>query len=129
MLGFHSRDSDSSQLHWGSGIAKVFFFFFFLINLFYFIYLLFLAALGLRCCTRDFSSCHERGSTLHCGARSSHCGGFSCCRAWALGAQASVVVQHAGLVAPWHVGSSQTRAGTHVPCIGKIGRASCRERV
>ena len=33
-------------------------------NLFYFIlfiYILFLAALGLRCCTRAFSSCGERG--------------------------------------------------------------------
>ena len=39
-----------------------------------FIYL-FLAALG-----------------LCCGAWASHCGGFSCCRAWALGAWASVVV-------------------------------------
>ena len=29
-------------------------------NLFYFIYL-FLAALGLRCCVRAFSSCSERG--------------------------------------------------------------------
>ena len=38
------------------------------------------------------------GATLHCGAwashcvRASHCGGFFCCRAWALGAWASVVV-------------------------------------
>ena len=32
---------------------------FFLINLF--IYLLFLAALGLRCCVRAFSSCGEQG--------------------------------------------------------------------
>ena len=39
--------------------------------------LIFLSALGLRCC-----------------AWASHCGGFSCCRAWALGAQASVVVAH-----------------------------------
>ena len=31
------------------------------INLFIFIYLLFLAALGLCCCTRAFSSCGERG--------------------------------------------------------------------
>ena len=29
---------------------------------------------------------------LRCGVRASHCGGFSCCRALALGAQASVVV-------------------------------------
>ena len=42
-----------------------------LINLFY----LFLAVLGLCCC-----------------ARASHCGGFSCCRAQALGARAPVVV-------------------------------------
>ena len=32
------------------------------------------------------------GATLHCGARASHCGGFSGCGAWALGAWASVVV-------------------------------------
>ena len=31
---------------------------------------------------------------LCCGAWASHCGGFSCCRAWALGMQASVVVAH-----------------------------------
>ena len=34
------------------------------------------------------------GTTLHCGARASHCGGFSCCGAQALGAQASVVAAH-----------------------------------
>ena len=32
------------------------------------------------------------GATLRCGARASHCSGFSCCRARALGTQASVVV-------------------------------------
>ena len=32
------------------------------------------------------------GATLRCGAQASHCGGFSCCAARALGAQASVVV-------------------------------------
>ena len=48
-----------------------------------FIYL-FMAALGLRCCTRAFSSCGA-GATLPCGARDSHCGGFSCLRALALG--------------------------------------------
>ena len=31
------------------------------------------------------------GYTPRCGARASHCGGFSCCRARALGTQASVV--------------------------------------
>ena len=32
------------------------------------------------------------GATLRCGAQASHCGGFSCCGARALGARASVVV-------------------------------------
>ena len=32
------------------------------------------------------------GATLPCGAQASHSSGFSCCRAWALGAWASVVV-------------------------------------
>ena len=43
---------------------------------------------------------------LRCGARASHCGGFSCCRARALGAWASVVValglSSCGLRAPEH---------------------------
>ena len=30
-------------------------------------------------------------ATLRCGARASHCSGFSCCRAWVLGVRASVV--------------------------------------
>ena len=34
------------------------------------------------------------GATLRCGARASHCGGFSCCGAPALGVWASVVVAH-----------------------------------
>ena len=48
------------------------------------------------------------GATLHCRVRASHCSGFSCCGAWALGAWASVVVAHglqsAGsvVVAPGH---------------------------
>ena len=61
-------------------------FLFFLIGLYLlFIYFLSLAALGLCCCTRAFSSCGERAS---------HCGGFSCCGAWTLGTQASVAVAH-----------------------------------
>ena len=47
-----------------------------------FIYL-FLVVFGLHCCARAFSSC---------AAQASHCSGFSCCKARALGAQASVVV-------------------------------------
>ena len=74
-------------------------------------------------------------TTLHCGARASHCGGFSCCGAQALGMWASVVVvhglqqlRHTGLVAPWHVGSSWTRSQTCVPCIGRWILNHCATR-
>ena len=39
----------------------------------------------LHCCARAFSSCGEQGLLSSWGAQASHCGGFSCCRAWALG--------------------------------------------
>ena len=52
---------------------------------------LFLIALGLHCCMLAFSSCREWGLLSRCGVLASHCGGFSSCRARALGAPASVV--------------------------------------
>ena len=64
--------------------------FFLKIDLFIYLFILFLAALGLHCCAQAFSSCGEW--RLLFGARASHCGGFSCCGAWTLGARASVVV-------------------------------------
>ena len=57
-----------------------------------FIFLIFLAALGLRCCARAFSSCSEQGLLFVAASGASHCSGFSCCRAQALGGRASVVV-------------------------------------
>ena len=78
---------------------------------------LFMAALSLRCCIRAFSSC---------GVRSSHCGGFCCCRAWALEhagfSTCSTWAQQlwcTGLDTPGHVGFSQTRNQTSVPCIAR----------
>ena len=70
---------------------------------------LFLAVLGLCCCARASSS-----------VRTSHCGGFSCCGAQALGLRGLVVVFHElqntgsvvvvhGLSYPMDVESSQTR--------------------
>lgn len=61
----------------------------------------------------------KAGAALHSSAQAYHCGGFSCCRAWTLGARASVVaacsLQSKGsvvwrwdLAAPQHVGSSRT---------------------
>ena len=48
-----------------------------------------LAVLGLRCCSSLFflPLCLQQGGAS-CGAWASHCRGFSCCRAWALGQMA-----------------------------------------
>ena len=46
---------------------------------------LFMTALGLRCCTRAFSKCGQRGLLYSCSILASHCSGFACCRAQALG--------------------------------------------
>ena len=89
---------------------------FFFLNLF--ILFLFLAVLGLRFCARPFFSCGKWGPTLHRGVRASQYRGLSCCRAQAPDVQA----QYFWLTDPaarWHVGSSQTRARTRVPCIGR----------
>ena len=62
------------------------FYFLKLINLFIFgLHWVFIAVHGLSLVA---------GASLHCSVRASHCGGFSCCRAWALGTRASVVVAH-----------------------------------
>ena len=52
---------------------------------------LFLAVLGLYCWVDVNSSCDEMGATL-LQWEASHCGGFSCCGAWALGHRPSVDV-------------------------------------
>ena len=43
---------------------------------------------------RAFSSCSEQGLLSGCGARASHCTGFSCRRAGAVGVRASGAVVH-----------------------------------
>ena len=78
------------------------------VKVFFLIYLficLFLAALGLRFFAQAFSSCGERGLlfVVVCGLLIAVAS--LCCRAWALGAQASVVVAR-GLQQLWHVGFS-----------------------
>ena len=99
-----------------------FFFFFFYIYLF-----LFLAVLGLRFCARAFSSCGERGPLLTAVRRP-------------LTIAASLAAEHRlqtrrlsscgsrGPAAPQHVGSSQTRARTRVPCIGRQILNHCATR-
>ena len=63
-------------------------------NLFFklFIYL-FMVVLGLHC-PQAFSSCGKWRLLSSYGTGAFHCSGFSCCRAQALGSQASVVVAH-----------------------------------
>ena len=67
------------------------------------------------------------GATLHRSARASHCRGLSCCGAQAPDAQAQQLWL-TGPAAPRHVGSSQTRARTRVPCIGRQVLNHCATR-
>ena len=88
-----------------------------------------LAVLGLCCCMKAFSSCAKWGLLSSCGAQTSHCGGFSSCRAQARGSPASVVVActgsrvqaqelwHMSLIAPWHVESSWLLLLSRFSCV------------
>ena len=82
-------------------------------------------ARSLLLCPGFLSSCCELGLLCR-GAWASHCGGFSCCRARALNAWASVAavcrLSNRGaqaLASLRHVESSCTRDRIHVPCIGR----------
>ena len=67
------------------------------------------------------------GATLHRGARASHYRSLSCWGAQAPDAQAQQL-RLTGPAAPWHVGSSQTRARTRVPCTGRQILNHCATR-
>ena len=139
---------------------------FFKINLFTYLFIYTFGCVGSLLLHVGFLQLRRAGAALCCGAWASHCGGFSCCRARALGAWASVVgacrlqsagsvvvahclsscgsqalehrlsscgtraqqLWHTGLVAPWHVGSSWTRARTRVPCTGRRILNHCATR-
>ena len=104
------------------GIQEIFFgffqkFFFFLIYLFLFIIYFWLCWVFVS--VRGLSlQLRQAGATLHHGAQASLYRGLSCCGAQAPDAQAQQLWLM-GLVAPRHVGSSQTRARPRVPCIGR----------
>ena len=57
-----------------------------------FIYLFIYGCIGSLLLHAGFLQLQRAGAILCCGARASHCGGFPCCRAQALGTRASVVV-------------------------------------
>ena len=67
------------------------------------------------------------GATLHRGARASHQRGPSHCGAQAPDAQAQQLWL-TGPAAPRHVGSSQTRVRTHVPCTSRQTPNHCATR-
>ena len=85
--------------------------------------ILYLAALG-PCCCRGLSLVAVSGghAALPCRAQASQCSGFSRSRARAR------LLWWSGLVASWHVGSSQTRDRTHAPCIGRQSLVHCTTR-
>ena len=97
----------------------------------------FLVVLRFCCCWQVFSSWGYWGLLSSCGARTSHCGDFSCC-----GALASVSVAHRfsrwgmqvqylwgkGLAAPRHVESSQSGDQTRTPYIGRQTLIHCATR-
>ena len=85
-----------------------------------------MAVLGLRFCARAFSSCGKWGP-LFIAVRGPLTIAASRRGAQAPDAQAQQLWL-TGQVAPRHVGSSQTRARTRVPCIGRQTPNHCATR-
>ena len=98
----------------------------FIFNLFIY-YLFIFGCVGSSFLCEGFLQLWQAGATLHRGARSSHYRGLSCCGAQAPDTQAQQLWL-TGPVAPRHVGSSQTRARTRVPCIGRQILNHCATR-
>ena len=92
-----------------------------------FIYLFIYGCVGSSFLCEGFPQPRQAGATLHRSARASHHRGLSCCRAQAPDAQAQQLWLM-GPVAPRHVGSSQTRARTPVPRIGRRILNHCATR-
>ena len=93
-----------------------------------FIYLLFIfGCAGSSFLCEGFPQLRQAGATLHRRARASHHRGLPYCGAQAPGAQAQQLWL-TGVAAPRHVGSSQTRARTRVPRIGRQTLNHCATR-
>ena len=86
-----------------------------------------MVVLGLRFCARALSSCGKRGPLFIAVRGPSHYRGLSRCGAQAPDAQAQQLWLM-GPAAPRHVVSSQTRARTRVPCIGRQTLNHCTTR-
>ena len=104
-----------------------FFVLFFLFVLFI-IYLLFIfGCVGSSFLCEGPLQLRQAGATPHHGAWASHHRGLPCCGAQAPDAQAQQLWL-TGPAAPRHAGSSQTRARTRDPCIGRQTRNHCATR-
>ena len=101
--------------------------FFFFFKFYLFSYLFIYGCVGSSFLCEGFLQLRQAGATLHCGARASRYRGLSCCGAQAPEAQAQSLWL-TGPVAARHVGSSQTRARTRVPCIGRQTLNHCATR-
>ena len=101
--------------------------FFFFLNKFIYLFIYFFGCVGSSPLCGGFLQLRRAGTTLHRGARASHRRGLSCCGAQAPDAQAQQLWP-TGPVAPRHVGSSQTRARTRVPCTGRQTPNHCATR-
>ena len=89
-------------------------FFFFNIYLFIFIF----GCVGSLFLCEGFLQLWQAGATLHRGAQASHYRDLPYCGAQAPDVQAQQLWL-TGPVAPRHAGSSETRARTRIPCIGR----------
>ena len=107
-------------------IQMVVLFFFFLWQSQFSLFILFMAVLGFCFCARAFSSCGKWGP-LFIAVRGPLIIAASRCGAQAPDAQAQQLWL-TGPVAPRHVGSSQARARTCVPCIGRQILNHCATR-
>ena len=127
-FGFHFHFSDNQ-------VEYFFRFFFFLI--YFWLCWVFIAACGLSpvAASRGYSSWWCVGFSLRwlllLRSTGSRCAGFSSCgtRAqylWLVGSRAQAQQWRTGLVAPWHVGSSRTRARTRSE-ERRVGK-ECRSR-
>ena len=99
----------------------------FFFKIFLFLHSFIYGCVGTSFLCEGFLQLRQAGATLHRGARASHHRGLSRCGAQAPDAQAQQLWL-TGPVAPRHVGSSQTRARTRVPCIGRRTLNHCATR-
>ena len=121
-----------SQLNNHGQITHYFFFFLDILFYFLFIYLNFIylfiyGCVGSSFLCEGFLQLRQAGATPHRGAQASHHRGLSRGGAQAPDAQAQQLWP-TGPIAPRHVGSSQTRARTRVPCIGRQTLNHCATR-